>query len=110
MERIRTGAASGLVAVALAVLVGLGIARPLSADGAAGPETLWLAQPGATTEGNAGALEMQKLLVEQLRRIGIDYPDGQFMTMDQVDRLNSLFNLKEDEASTRDEAKLILGM
>ena len=110
MERIRTDAAWGRKAVALAVLAGLAMAAPALADGVTGPEVLWRVQSGATTEGNAGALQMQKQLEDQLRRIGVDYPAGQFMTLDQVNRLNSLFNMKEDEASTRDEAKVILGM
>jgi hypothetical protein len=86
-------------------------AAALAGNGsAAGPEVIWLVQSAPTTEGNAGALQMQKELVMQLKRIGVDYPDGQYMTMDQVDRLNALFNLKEDEVSTRDQAKIILGM
>lgn len=76
-----------------------------------GPEKLWLAQTAeATTEGNAGALQMQQEIVNKLRAIGVDYPEGQFMTMDQVDRLTNLFNLGEGEAETRDQAKAILGM
>lgn len=110
MERIRTEAARGRKAVALAVLACLGIAAPALADRAAGPEVLWRAQSGATTEGNAGAMQMQEQLVDQLRRVGVEYPAGQFMTLDQVNRLNSLFNMKLDEPSTRDEAKVILGL
>jgi len=76
-----------------------------------GPEMFWLAQSdGTTSEGNARAPEMQKLLEVQLRRIGVDCPAGQFTTLDQVNRVNSLFNLKEDETSTRDVARVILGM
>ena len=33
-----------------------------------------------------------------------------FMTLDQVNKLNGLFNLKEDEVSTREQALQILGM
>lgn len=90
-----------------ALVVGLVLAAPASA----GPERLWLVQSaGPTAEGNAGAMQMQEELVNQLKRIGVDYPEGQFMTLDQIDRLNALFSLNEGEASTRDQAKVILGM
>lgn len=99
-----------ILGLALAAGASLGSAVVAGTGSASGPEAIWLVQSGQTTEGNAGALQMQKELVMQLKRIGVDYPDGQYMTMDQVDRLNALFNLKEDEVSTRDQAKIILGM
>jgi hypothetical protein len=106
MTLIRNGAhLGGLVCAVLALSSAPGAAQMVF-----GPERVWLAQEGATTEGNGGALQEQKILEEQLRRIGVDYPAGSFMTLDQVDRLNSLFNLKEDEATTRDQARQILGM
>lgn len=96
----------------LAVATGAALAFVAHAETGtlAGAEVIWRVQSAATTEGNAGALQMQKELVQQLKRIGVDYPDGQYMTMEQVNRLNGLFNLKEGEASTRDQAKAILGM
>ncbi len=99
-----------ILGLAVATGVALASATFAGAGVGAGPEGVWLAQSAATTEGNAGALQMQMELVEQLKRIGVDFPEGQYMTMEQVDRLNALFNLKEDEASTRDQAKVILGM
>jgi hypothetical protein len=107
MTALNTLKQLGLAAAAAATLTGTAIAGPI----VSGPETLWLAQTdGATTEGNAGAMQLQDEIVMKLRAIGIEYPDGQFMTMEQVDKLMNLFNLGETEAVARDQAKLILGM
>lgn len=97
----------GLAVVATTALTGAVAAGPT----VSGPEQLWLAQSdGVTTEGNAGAMQMQMEIVDKLRAIGIEYPDGQFMTMEQVEKLMNLFNLGETEAVARDQAKEILGM
>ena len=107
MTPLKTLKHLGLAAAAVATLTGAAIAGPTLS----GPETLWLAQTaGETTEGNAGAMQMQEEIVMKLRAIGIDYPEGQFMTMDQVEKLMNLFNLGETESVARDQAKLILGM
>jgi hypothetical protein len=107
MTPLRTLKHLGLAAAAVAALSGAAVADHTGS----GPETLWLAQSGEqTTEGNAGAMQIQMEIVDKLRAIGIEYPEGQFMTMDQVDRLMNLFNLGETEAVARDQAKEILGM
>jgi hypothetical protein len=76
----------------------------------AGDERLWLAQAAPTAADNAGAMQMQEQLIDQLRRVQVDVPEGYVMTLDQINRLNALFAMNEGLVSTRDGAKEILGL
>jgi hypothetical protein len=99
---------SGLKRFGLIAAMSLASGAALAGNGgAAGPERLWLAQEAS---GNAGAMQMQEELVNQLRRVQVDVPEGYVMTLDQINRLNALFSLNEGMESTRDQAKLILGL
>lgn len=100
----------GLAMASVALLAGAGLADISADTGAgivAGPERLWLAQEAT---GNAGAMQMQEELENQLRRVEVDVPADFVMTLDQIDRLNALFAQKEGLAMTRDQAKAILGL
>jgi hypothetical protein len=85
------------------------LAAGLAGSGAlaAGHDRLWLVQEAT---GNAGAMQMQEQLVNQLRRVQVDVPEGYVMTLDQINRLNALFSMNEGLESTRDAAKAILGL
>lgn len=100
----------GLALAGVAFVAGAGLADTLAETGAgilAGPERLWLAQEAS---GNAGAMQMQDELENQLRRVEVDVPADYVMTLDQISQLNALFAQKEGLAMTRDQAKMILGL
>jgi hypothetical protein len=84
-------------------------AAALGGPAAATPERVWLAQ-NEPAAGNAGAMQMQAELIDQLRRVQVEVPAGMVMTLDQINRLNALFALNEGTVATRDGAKQILGL
>ena len=82
--------------VATAILA-LGVSAPLA-----------MAQ---TVEGNAGGMQMQEQLVNELKRFGVDYPAGSYMTLEQISELQALIqNNRGDETAIKSGAEQILGM
>jgi hypothetical protein len=85
------------------------VAAAVGGPAAAAPERLWRVQNQPAAQ-NAGAMQMQAQLIDQLRRVQVEVPAGMVMTLDQIDRLNALFALNEGTVATRDGAKAILGL
>lgn len=64
-----------------------------------------------TVEGNAGGEQMQAQLVNELKRFGVDYPEGSYMTLEQINQLQALIqNNPGDEQAIKSGAQAILGM
>ncbi len=64
-----------------------------------------------TVQGNPGGEQMQAEMVNQLKRYGVDWPEGSYMTLEQINRLQALIQTNQgDDAAIRSGAREILGM